>query len=121
VEVAERLKTIGRASDIVARIGGDEFMFALNNIGSARNAGQIAEKIIAALSLPFDLKGRQCHIGVSIGVALYPDDAEDIQALIRGADEAMYLAKQSGKNTFRYYADMLREGQGDLASMTGSP
>ncbi|OGS99495.1 MAG: hypothetical protein A3F73_04750 [Gallionellales bacterium RIFCSPLOWO2_12_FULL_59_22] len=112
-EVARRLQEIIRASDTVARIGGDEFTFALNNIGSNENAAQMAGKIIAALSAPFDLKGQQSHVGGSIGISIYPDDAEDIEKLIKHADEAMYLAKQSGKNTYRFYRDVLREHPAD--------
>ena len=112
-EVAKRLQEIIRASDTVARIGGDEFTFALNNIGSDENAALMAGKVIAALSVPFDLKGQPCHVGGSIGVSIYPDDAKDIEGLIKHADEAMYLAKQSGKNTYRFYRDVLREHPAD--------
>ena len=112
-EVARRLQNIIRTSDTVARIGGDEFTFVLNNIGSNENAAQMAGKIIATLSVPFDLKGQQCHVGGSIGVSIYPDDAKDIENLIKHADAAMYLAKQSGKNTYRFYRDVLREQSAD--------
>lgn len=112
-EVAKRLQNIIRTSDTVARIGGDEFTFVLNNIGSNENAEQMAGKVIAALSVPFDLKGQQCQVGGSIGVSIYPDDAEDIENLIKHADEAMYLAKQSGKNTYKFYCDVLREHPAD--------
>ncbi len=105
-EVAERLKDAVRASDVVARVGGDEFTFALNNIGSAENAALMANKIITSLSAPFDLDGRQCHVGGSIGISIYPDDSTDIEKLIMQADAAMYLAKQSGKNTYRFSRDV---------------
>lgn len=108
-EVAKRLKEVIRISDTVARIGGDEFTFALNNIGANENAALMAGKIIAALSAPFDLKGQPCHVGGSIGISIYPDDAEDIEKLIKHADEAMYLAKQSGKNTYKFHRDVVRE------------
>lgn len=110
--VAKRLKEIVRASDTAARIGGDEFTFALNNIGSNENAVLMVNKIIASLSEPFDLNGRQCRVGGSIGISIYPDDSEDIEKLIMQADEAMYLAKQNGKNTYRFYRDVLREQAG---------
>lgn len=111
-EVAGRLKEVIRASDTVARIGGDEFTFALHNIGSDGNAALMGDKIIAALSAPFDLKGQRCHVGGSIGISLYPDDADDVDKLVKQADEAMYLAKQSGKNTYRFYRDVLRKQPG---------
>lgn len=105
--VAQRLTSVVRSSDTVARIGGDEFTFILNNIGSAEHAIEVADKIIAALSTPFDFDGRICKIGGSIGIALYPDDASDSQTLVKQADEAMYLSKQSGKNTRHLYRDVL--------------
>ncbi|MDO8465389.1 MAG: diguanylate cyclase [Gallionella sp.] len=106
-EVSGRLKEVIRASDMVARVGGDEFTFILINIGSYENASQMANKIIVALSEPFELKGQQCHVGGSIGISIYPDDAQDIEALIRQADEAMYVVKQSGKNAHKFYRDVL--------------
>jgi len=106
-EVATRLKEAIRASDMVARVGGDEFTFILINIGSYENASLMANKIIAALSKPFELKGQPCHVGGSIGISIYPDDAQDIEVLIRQADEAMYAVKQSGKNSHKFYRDML--------------
>ncbi|OGS75312.1 MAG: hypothetical protein A2Z94_03270 [Gallionellales bacterium GWA2_55_18] len=112
-EVSRRLKEAIRASDMVARVGGDEFTFILINIGSDENASLMANKIIAALSEPFELKGQQCHVGGSIGISIYPDDAQNIETLIKQADEAMYLVKQSGKNAFRFYRDMPQKQPGE--------
>jgi len=114
-EVAKRLREVIRASDVVARVGGDEFTFALNNIGSDQNAALMANKIIASLAVPFDLNGRRYQVGGSIGVSIYPDDAEDIEKLIMQADAAMYLAKQSGKNTCRFYRDLPPKQPGEWA------
>ena len=108
-EVSKRLKKTIRASDTVARVGGDEFTLVLNNIGSDENASMMANKIIVALSEPFELNGQRCQVGGSIGISIYPDDSRDTVTLIKQADEAMYLAKQSGKNTHRFYRDVLRE------------
>ncbi|MDO8350449.1 MAG: GGDEF domain-containing protein, partial [Gallionella sp.] len=104
--VSRRLKGVIRASDMVARVGGDEFTFILNDVGSDENTALIANKIIIALSEPFDLNGKTCQIGASIGIATYPDDAQNTGALIKQADEAMYLAKTSGKNTYKFYRDV---------------
>ena len=112
-EVSRRLQKTIRASDTVARVGGDEFTFVLINIGSDENAAQMANKIITILSEPFELKGQQCHVGGSIGISIYPDDSQDTEMLIKQADEAMYLAKQSGKNTYRFYRDVLRKQSGE--------
>lgn len=112
-EVSKRLKKVIRCSDAVARLGGDEFTFVLDNIGSDENASLMANKIIDALSESFDLKGQRCHVGGSIGISIFPDDSKDIETLIKQADDAMYLAKQSGKNTYRFYRDVLRKQSGE--------
>jgi diguanylate cyclase (GGDEF)-like protein len=111
-EVARRLKTIIRDSDTVARVGGDEFVFVLDNIGSDENASLTASKIIAALSEPFELHGKQCHVGGSIGISIFPDNSDQIGKLVKHADDAMYLAKQSGKNTYKFYRDVLQKQSG---------
>ena len=100
-EVAARIKTVLRESDVAARMGGDEFTFVLNDIGTHENAAAVAQKIIETLSEKFNLKGHESQIGGSIGIAVHPDDASDHEALLRRADEAMYVAKKSGKNTYR--------------------
>ncbi len=111
--VSKRIKEATRASDTVARIGGDEFIFVLNNSGSNESISLVANKIISALSEPFDLKGERSQVGGSIGIAIFPDDSKDTENLIKQADEAMYLAKQSGKNTFKFYLDVLRKRPGE--------
>lgn len=110
--VSERLKHMIRDSDTVGRVGGDEFILVLDNIGSDENAAQVAKKIITALSEPFDLKGPHCHVGGSIGISMFPEDAKEPAQLVKQADEAMYLAKQSGKNTCRFFRDVLPAGLG---------
>lgn len=105
--VALRLNEIVRSSDTVARVGGDEFVLVLNNIGTREDASLVAEKIIQSLSEPFELSGGLCRIGGSIGIAVFPDDAEVPEMLIKRADEAMYCAKQNGKNNYRFHAGIL--------------
>ncbi len=105
-EVAQRLKGIIRDSDTIARMGGDEFTIVLNNTSDADNVSLVAHKIITALSVPFDLNQKQCSIGASIGIAFYPENAKDYETLLKQADMAMYLAKQCGKNTYRFYRDI---------------
>ncbi|MDO8988927.1 MAG: diguanylate cyclase [Sideroxyarcus sp.] len=104
--VSNRLKGTIRDSDTVARVGGDEFILVLDNIESDENAILVARKIIAALAQPFDLMGQQSHVGGSIGISMFPDNAADPAQLVKQADAAMYLAKQSGKNTYRFYRDV---------------
>ena len=105
-DVAKRLKKTIRTSDTVARVGGDEFTFVLNNPGSEQGVLLVANKIIATLSEPFDLNGKICNIGGSIGISLFPDDAQSQEQLVTQADGAMYLAKQSGKNTYKFHREV---------------
>lgn len=95
--VATRIRQQVRESDTVARVGGDEFTVILPNTGRRDQAEVIAGKIITALTTPFMLSGRiqSVEIGTSVGIAIYPDDARDADELVKAADAAMYLAKQS--------------------------
>jgi diguanylate cyclase (GGDEF)-like protein/PAS domain S-box-containing protein len=111
--VSTRLKKAIRNSDTVARVGGDEFIIVLDSIGTNENATQVANKIIVALSEPFDLKGQPSHVGASIGISIFPDDSDDPVKLVKQADEAMYLAKQSGKNTYRFYREAMPKRLGE--------
>lgn len=113
--VSKRIKSTIRNSDTVARVGGDEFILVLDNVGSDENAAQVGNKLIAVLSEPFDLKGQSCRVGGSIGIAIYPDDAKKPVLLVKQADEAMYLAKQSGKNNCKFYRDVLQGRHGEEA------
>ncbi len=99
-QVAQRLLSCVRESDTVARVGGDEFLIIANGIHAPENASQIAEKIISTVSQPIIFDGEQAVVGTSIGIALYPDDGEEMKQLIKDADEAMYRIKKAGKNGF---------------------
>jgi len=99
-QAARRLQQQLRGSDFIARFGGDEFVAILPGIREQHEIGAIAEKLIAALSLPFGIDGHQCCIGVSIGIGLYPDCAANVDALVQLADHAMYTAKLGGKNGY---------------------
>jgi diguanylate cyclase (GGDEF)-like protein/PAS domain S-box-containing protein len=112
-EVARRLKETIRESDAVARVGGDEFIIVLDNVGSKENAALVANKINVALLVPFAINGQPSHVGGSIGISIFPKDSRDPEQLIKQADEAMYLAKQSGRNTFKFYRDMIRDRHGE--------
>ena len=97
VQFAQRLRGCVREVDTVARQGGDEFILLLTELHDSADAQQVAEKIIKAIGEPFTVNGDMLEIGASIGVAVYPDDDEDIETLIEKADLAMYAAKQRGK------------------------
>ncbi|MBC8017982.1 MAG: diguanylate cyclase, partial [Verrucomicrobia bacterium] len=100
--VAHRLLAGVRESDTVARMGGDEFIIILNDLNHWEEPGIVARKLLETFATPFSIGKIVCLIGVSIGVSIYPDDAEDAQNLISCADLAMYEAKRAGKNNFRY-------------------
>lgn len=101
-QVAERLKGCIRQTDTVARLGGDEFTMILN-IRDKNDAEMVAQKILQVIREPYDLGGKEGHVGTSIGIALYPQDATQAGDLVRMADNAMYAAKQAGKNTWRFH------------------
>jgi diguanylate cyclase (GGDEF)-like protein/PAS domain S-box-containing protein len=103
-KVANRIRAQMRESDTVARVGGDEFTVILREISSRQDIATIAKKIIAALSLPFHLgkESQAVEIGTSIGIAVYPGDAQDHETLIKLADAAMYSAK-SRRSCFRFF------------------
>ena len=92
-----------RASDTVARIGGDEFNIILADIVRPEDVSEIAQKIIRRFRSPFPISGNELNVTTSIGISVYPDDSTEIDTLLRYADIAMYHAKESGRNTFRFY------------------
>jgi diguanylate cyclase (GGDEF)-like protein/PAS domain S-box-containing protein len=112
-EVSRRIREAIRNSDTVARVGGDEFILVLDEIDSDEDVAQVANKIIITLSEPFNLNGQLCHVGGSVGISMFPGDANDPLELVKQADEAMYLAKQSGKNTYKFYRDMMQKRHGE--------
>jgi len=99
-EVGNRLTSCLRESDTAARMGGDEFVIILTNISTAKDASIIAAKLIEKLSQPVTLKGESCSVSASIGIAIFPNDGNDTEALVKKADEAMYRAKSNGKSQF---------------------
>lgn len=102
VRVAERLNLSVRESDTLARLGGDEFTLILNDAHDREDVAVVAEKVIESINVPFDLEGHKVHIGISIGIARFPEDADSKAMLIVVADRAMYAAKSAGKNTYRF-------------------
>lgn len=97
VQFAQRLRGCVREVDTVARQGGDEFIVLLTELRSGADAQAVADKIMQAIATPFAVNGDLLEVGASIGVAVYPDDDEDIETLVEKADLAMYAAKQRGK------------------------
>jgi diguanylate cyclase (GGDEF)-like protein/PAS domain S-box-containing protein len=108
-QVAERLKGSIRQGDTVGRLGGDEFAVVLSRIARPQDAGLVAGKLIAALAAPFDLEGRATYISGSVGIAIYPEDGADLEALLKNADTAMYRAKEEGRNNYQFFVPQLNE------------
>ncbi|WP_432464395.1 diguanylate cyclase domain-containing protein [Agarivorans sp. QJM3NY_33] len=101
--VAERLKLSLRKSDFIARLGGDEFIIVQMDSHTEQQAAKVASKIIETLAKPYALNNGQAEIGASIGIAFYPEHGNDLECLIKAADESMYVAKRRGKNSY-YFA-----------------
>jgi diguanylate cyclase (GGDEF)-like protein len=106
-EVARRLKACLRESDTVARLGGDEFVALLPELAEEKYAGTVAQKVLTAVALPFDLHGQEFRVTASVGISIFPQDGLDEQTLSKNADMAMYQAKLGGKNKFRFYSAAL--------------
>ena len=101
--IAGRLRNCMREADTVARFGGDEFTAVLPMIGRAEDAAMIAKKIIEVGRQPLTIGSNELAITISIGIALFPDDGEDVETLMKNADSAMYRAKESGKNNYQFF------------------
>lgn len=103
-EVAARLLGTIRSGDTVCRQGGDEFVIILAEIAAPADAARVAEKIITSFEQPFLIKGHDLHITTSVGISVYPvDGTDDIDELLKQADLAMYQAKESGRNGYRFF------------------
>jgi len=108
-KAAERLKGCVRDIDTVARMGGDEFTVILTELHDPENADRVARHILRVLSEPIELGKETAYVSASIGITLYPQDATEIEELIKNADQAMYAAKQEGKNQYHYFTRSMQE------------
>jgi len=108
-DAAERLNSCVREIDTVARLGGDEFTVILSELHDPGNVDRVARHILQKLSEPFKLGDEVAHVSASIGITLFPDDATEIEELIKNADQAMYAAKQHGRNQFQYFTPAMQE------------
>ena len=114
-EAALRIRTCVRESDTLARLGGDEFTVILSAIPETSHVEDIAQKIVNRLAKPFRLGSDEVYVSASIGITLYPKDAADIDTLIKNADQAMYVAKNKGRNRFSYFTlSLQKEAQSRL-------
>ena len=108
-EASERLLTCVRATDIVARLGGDEFTIILDEIDAQDSIDHVAKTVLEKMAAPFELDDNTGYISASIGITYYPKDAADAEELIRNADQAMYAAKNQGRNCCYYFDAILQE------------
>lgn len=104
---AKRVLNCLRGSDTVARWGGDEFTILLSPVTNEKDVAQIGERIIESIKNSFDIEGNHLHVGVSIGIAIYPQDGEDGETLLKNADAILYRAKDQGRNHYRFYNPMV--------------
>ena len=110
IEIAKRLTLAVRSVDTVARLGGDEFVLVLAGCNSVTEVEEVLTRVQSQLRLPVQIGEHSLHVSSSIGIALYPVNGEEADKLLRRADKAMYVVKQSGKDTFRFF-DQLEEQQ----------
>lgn len=104
---AERLRTLVRDSDTVARLGGDEFTVLVRDTRNEQDAATVAAKIVESFAHPFDVENHKIFLTASVGIARYPEDGEDVDTLVKNADAAMYLAKEDGRNRYRFFTTQL--------------
>jgi diguanylate cyclase (GGDEF)-like protein/PAS domain S-box-containing protein len=109
--VGERLTALLRETDTICRMGGDEFLILLTGIAGPEAVHKTAHKVLEAIRKPFELDGAALQITTSLGMAIYPDDAQDMDTLIRRTDFAMYLAKQMGRDNYQRFSPLEHEGQ----------
>ena len=102
VAIADRLRTMLRASDTVARVGGDEFIAVLASVRDKADISLAARKILEECSHPLRVEGEECRVGFSMGIAVFPDDGDSIEAIVSAADDAMYRVKRGTKNGYAF-------------------
>lgn len=103
ITVADRLSCTVSSEATIARLGGDEFTLLLPGIEGTAHAERIAQSILDVISQPFEIAGRELTISASIGISLYPEGGRDVDTLMKNADTAMYRAKETGRNNYRFY------------------
>jgi diguanylate cyclase (GGDEF)-like protein len=105
VTVAARLREQVRQSDTVARLGGDEFTVILPSLRDPNDAVRVGNNIIAAIGKPFDIAGKHASVGITIGIALFPQNGSTVEQVLKAADDAMYRAKDAGRNCYAFAAE----------------
>lgn len=117
-QVSQRLLNCVRIVDTVARFGGDEFTIILNNLNDVSSIERVAQDILNKLAEPFQLGNENVYITTSIGITVYPEDAVDVDALLKNADQAMYTAKEQGRNRYYYFTASMQKIAQERMHMT---
>ncbi|MBW2674103.1 MAG: PAS domain S-box protein [Deltaproteobacteria bacterium] len=107
-EVAMRLRQALRAVDVFARLGGDEFVILIEEVGDSSQVATVAHNILSTVIQPLTIMDQECRVTASVGISIYPKDAEDEQSLMKTADIAMYFAKEEGKNNYQFYSKEIK-------------
>ncbi|MDD1621581.1 MAG: EAL domain-containing protein, partial [Methylococcaceae bacterium] len=118
-ETAHRLQTCVRETDTVARLGGDEFTIILSELNDVEDCRRIAQNLLQKLCSPFRLGDELAYISASIGITLYPTDSTDLSQLLKNADQAMYAAKNQGRNGYSFFTQALQESLKERAALLG--
>ena len=118
--VATRLRDSMRDSDTISRQGGDEFLLILRDVSDAHAVAHLAEKLLEVISKPYSLGEYELHITPSIGISLFPDDAADIDSLVRNADAAMYQAKENGRSSYQFFTQEMNTRAYERLSLENS-
>ncbi|RFA26780.1 hypothetical protein CAI21_15955 [Alkalilimnicola ehrlichii] len=119
-EVAQRLSDSVRRGDLVGRIGGDEFVVVLSQVQTDEDIAKVAQHCVDNLALPYRFGAHELYTSSSVGISVYPRDGQDIDALITCADRAMYIAKKSGRNRFRFFTEQANQALEDTLKLRRS-
>jgi diguanylate cyclase (GGDEF)-like protein/PAS domain S-box-containing protein len=119
-EVAERLKRFAREQDTVSRLGGDEFLIMLTHISDISDAAVAAERLMDVMTTGFVVQGHSLNVSCSIGISIFPEQGADCETLIKNADAAMYGAKESGRNNFRFFAEHMNARAAERLTLENS-
>lgn len=117
-EAGRRLHSCVREVDAVARLGGDEFCILIEDVDDVSHIDRIANSILESLAQPFVLGANRAFVSASIGITFYPDDAQDVDGLMKKSDQAMYFAKNKGRNCFQYFTESMQEKALDRMSLS---